>query len=49
MTVDISQAQANGLTLTHEGREYGFCGRGCLMEFRDDPSRFLDPAYQPEM
>jgi YHS domain-containing protein len=49
MTVDISQAQANGLTLTHEGREYGFCGKGCLMEFRDDPSRFLDPAYQPEM
>ena len=49
MTVDIEQARANGLTLTHEGREYGFCGKGCLLEFRDDPWRFLDPAYHPEM
>ena len=49
MTVDIEQARANGLTLTHEGREYGFCGKGCLLEFRDDPWRFLDPAYHAEM
>jgi P-type Cu+ transporter len=49
MTVDIEQATANGLTLSHEGREYAFCGRGCLLEFRDDPGRYLDPAYQPEM
>ena len=37
MTVDADQARANGLTLTHEGREYVFCGKGCLLEFRDDP------------
>lgn len=49
MTVDVNQARANGLTLTHDGREYPFCGKGCLLEFRDDPGRFLDPAYQPEM
>jgi YHS domain-containing protein len=49
MTVDLDQARTHGLTLTHEGREYGFCGKGCLLEFRDDPATFLDPAYQPEM
>ena len=49
MTVDIEQAKGRGLAFTHEGREYVFCGKGCLLEFRDDPERFLDPAYQPEM
>jgi YHS domain-containing protein len=28
---------------------YWFCGRGCLLEFRDDPERFLDPDYKPSM
>jgi YHS domain-containing protein len=49
MTVDFEQARANRLTLTHEGREYAFCGKGCLLEFRDDPARYLDLAYQPQM
>ena len=49
MTVDAAQARANGLTLTHEGHDYVFCGKGCLLEFRDDPARYLDPAYQPAM
>lgn len=49
MTVDVEQARARGLSLTHEGREYVFCGKGCMLEFRDDPTRFLNPAHQPEM
>ena len=49
MTVDPDQARANNLTLTHEGVEYAFCGKGCLLEFRDDPDRFLHPGYAPEM
>jgi YHS domain-containing protein len=49
MIVDIDAAREKGLTLTHEGREYGFCGKGCLLEFRDDPGRYLDPAYRPSM
>ena len=49
MTVDPDQARANGLTLTHEGTEYAFCGKGCLLEFRDDPTQYLDPAYSPSM
>jgi YHS domain-containing protein len=49
MTVDPDQARQNGLTLTHEGTEYAFCGKGCLLEFRDDPGQYLDPAYTPSM
>jgi YHS domain-containing protein len=49
MTVDIDQARAKGLTLEHEGREYAFCGKGCLLEFRDNPQGYLDPAYRPSM
>ncbi|HEX2626947.1 MAG TPA: YHS domain-containing protein [Candidatus Limnocylindrales bacterium] len=49
MTVDIEQARAKGLTLEFEGREYAFCGKGCLLEFRDDPDTFLDPRHVPMM
>ena len=49
MTVDPDRARQKGLTLTHEGTEYAFCGRGCLLEFRDDPKRYLDPAFSPSM
>jgi Cu+-exporting ATPase len=41
--------QATDLKLEHDGRTYWFCGRGCLLEFRDDPDRFLDPEYRPSM
>ena len=49
MTVDPADAEANGLVLTHEDDMYVFCSRGCLVEFRDDPAWFLDPAYTPTM
>ncbi len=49
MTVDPEEARGKGLTLTHEGTEYAFCGKGCLLEFRDDPKQYLDPSYQPSM
>ena len=49
MTVDLAQAREKGLTITHEGREYGFCGKGCFLEFRDDPEAFLAPDYKPSM
>ena len=49
MQVDPETARARGLTFTHEGREYFFCGKGCLLEFRDDPARFLDPGHEPTM
>jgi YHS domain-containing protein len=49
MTVDIEAAKAKGLALEHDGKPYLFCGKGCFLEFRDDPKRFLDPKYIPSM
>ena len=49
MTVDPSQSREKGLTLMHEGIEYAFCGKGCFLEFRDEPERYLDPTYSPSM
>lgn len=49
MTVDPETARAIGLWTEHEGTAYYFCGKGCLLEFRDDPAAFLDPGYKPSM
>jgi YHS domain-containing protein len=49
MTVNPEVARAIGLVAEHEGRSYSFCGRGCKLEFLDDPKRFLDPDYLPQM
>jgi len=40
--------ETSQLSLEHEGKTYWFCGKGCLLEFRDDPARFLDPNYVAE-
>jgi YHS domain-containing protein len=49
MHVDIDAARAKGLAVTHDGREFVFCGKGCMLEFRDDPERYLRADYQPSM
>ena len=49
MHVDIDAARAKGLAATHGDREYVFCGKGCFLEFRDDPETFLDPGRTPSM
>lgn len=49
MRVDPDAARAKGLTQTHDTREYVFCGKGCFLEFQDDPARYLDPDYRPSM
>jgi P-type Cu+ transporter len=49
MVVDPDAARAKGLVVTHDGRDYLFCGKGCLLEFRDNPEPFLDPGHQPSM
>jgi YHS domain-containing protein len=49
MTVDLDTARAKGLALTNEGTEYAFCGKGCMLEFRDDPGRYLEASYKPAM
>lgn len=29
------------------GERFYFCGRGCLLDFQDEPTRFLDAGFQP--
>jgi Cu+-exporting ATPase len=41
--------ETSDLKLEHDGITYWFCGRGCLLEFRDDPDTYLDPDYEPSM
>jgi len=49
MEVDIDVARNKGQTLTHDGREYASCGKGCMLDFRDDPEHYLDREYAPSM
>ena len=49
MTVNPEVARAAGLVAEHDGASYYFCGRGCRLEFLDDPTRFFDPDYLPHM
>ena len=46
MQVDTTTSQ---LSYEHEGVTYWFCGRGCLLEFKDDPEKSLDPSYEKSM
>ena len=29
--------------------DYYFCGRGCKLDFEEDPARYLEPGYTPSM
>lgn len=49
MTVDRETQRSKGLVSTYEGREYFFCGKGCKLDFDEDPAQYLDPTYQPSM
>lgn len=49
MTVDPSAAEAKGLHASYKGVDYYFCGKGCKLEFGDDPERYLDPSHVPSM
>jgi len=49
MTVDIAAAQGKGLHYQHHGVDYYFCGRGCRLDFEENPDRYLDSKYIPSM
>ena len=49
MTVDRESARAKGLHSSYKGTDYYFCGKGCKLEFDEDPERYLDPSYVPTM
>jgi Cu+-exporting ATPase len=33
----------------YQGTTYYFCGKGCRLEFEDDPERILAADYEPSM
>ena len=49
MTVDLAAARRNGLEVEHDGETYRFCGKGCMLDFREDPHTYLAPGYLPHM
>lgn len=49
MRVEPATAVEKGLYHQHDGADYYFCGKGCYLDFGDDPARYLDPSYIPSM
>ncbi len=49
MSVDPAAAAEKGLHRQHKGVDYYFCGKGCFLDFGDDPEHYLDSAYAPSM
>lgn len=49
MSVDPAVALEKGLHRQHTGVDHYFCGKGCYLDFGDDPERYLDPSYIPSM
>ena len=49
MTVEPESARTKGLHSAFNGADYFFCGKGCKLEFDDDPDRYLDPSFVPSM
>lgn len=41
MVVDVAAQRAAGLTMELGGREFAFCGDGCLKRFAKSPERFI--------
>ena len=49
MRVDPATASERGLTSDHEGQTYFFCGKGCKLDFDEDPTPYFEPGYTPSM
>jgi YHS domain-containing protein len=49
MTVDRATAKSRGLTSEFADTTWFFCGRGCKLDFDEDPGRYLDPSWSPLM
>ena len=37
------------LSFEHEGVTYWFCGKGCLLDFQEDPAAYLAADHRPSM
>ena len=49
MTVDPEHARDLGLHVQHEGTDYFFCGKGCKLDFLEEPAKYLAADYHPHM
>jgi P-type Cu+ transporter len=49
MEVAPEVARVQGLTSDHDGSTYFFCGKGCKLDFDENPQKFFDPDYVPSM
>lgn len=49
MSVEPGAATEKGLHSNHAGTDHYFCGRGCKLDFDEDPEKYLDPGYVPSM
>lgn len=49
MSVEPEGARAKSLHSSYGDADYFFCGKGCKLEFDEDPGRYLDPGYLPTM
>jgi YHS domain-containing protein len=49
MEVNPEIARAQGLASDHQGETYYFCGKGCKLDFDDEPAKFFETDYQPHM
>ena len=45
MEVDMETAT---LTTEHEGTTYYFCGKGCKLDFDDEPEKYLSPDWKTQ-
>jgi YHS domain-containing protein len=44
MSVDAETAT---WTAEHDGQAFYFCSKGCMLDFKEDPEKFLDAGYKP--
>jgi Cu+-exporting ATPase len=45
MQVNTAAAQ---FTAEHQGTTYYFCSKGCMLDFQDEPDKYLSDDYQPQ-
>lgn len=48
MSVDVDQAETDGLLLEYDGRTYAFCRTGCRRTFLEEPATFAAKAEAAE-
>ena len=49
MEVNPEIATAQGLSSEHNGETYYFCGKGCKLDFDENPEKVFARDYTPSM